>query len=399
MANNGTQLCIVAIPDSETAGKSYIFTESPDTLTEITDPNFDGPASSVEYISGYFSFTKSDGKKFFNSPLNDGLGAYDALDFSTAEADPDQIRAQIAYKNFLYILGSETTQPFRDIGRTPAPFSPTPTVIDVGIDAPQSLKLFGGGFAFVGSGKNESSAVWMIDGTGRRKISTIAIDNELSKLAADDLENVFAWTTGSNGAFFYGITFPKTCFVYDIANRRWHERQSNIVKAFEGQETEQYRVSTMMDAYDRVIVTDLQDGRIGELVEDEYLEYGRMITRFVTSKPFDNNGKPVLVNSIEAVVDSGVGLTNDINIETDNTSGGDPITSTGGSDPQITLSWSDDGGHIFKGGRSRSMGKVGEYQRRPIWNRMGRFARSRVLRFELSSPTKATIIKIEADIA
>ena len=73
MADNGTQLCIVAVPDSSTVGKSYIFTESPDTLTEITSPNFDGAASSVAYSDGYFVFHKSDGKKFFNSNLNDAL--------------------------------------------------------------------------------------------------------------------------------------------------------------------------------------------------------------------------------------------------------------------------------------------------------------------------------------
>ena len=44
MAANENQLCITAVPDSFTSGKSYIFSESPDTLSEITDPNFDGPA-------------------------------------------------------------------------------------------------------------------------------------------------------------------------------------------------------------------------------------------------------------------------------------------------------------------------------------------------------------------
>ena len=43
--------------------------------------------------------------------------------------------------------------------------------------------------------------------------------------------------------------------------------------------------------------------------------------------------------------------------------------------------------------------KIGEYKRRQIWRRMGRFPRSRVLRLEISAPNKATIIKVEADIA
>jgi hypothetical protein len=46
MDDNGDQLCIVARPDNSTTGKSYIFTE-PSSLVEITDPDFDGPATSV----------------------------------------------------------------------------------------------------------------------------------------------------------------------------------------------------------------------------------------------------------------------------------------------------------------------------------------------------------------
>ncbi len=145
---------------------------------KLLDINFDGPASSVVFIDGFFNFTKSDGKKFFNSPLGDGLGlpsgaAYDPLDFSTAEADPDQIRAQVVFKNQLYILGSKITEVFRNIGRSPSTFQRIGgAVIDVGIVAPQSLQVFGGYLAFVGAGVNESPAIWSIQGSQKQKIST-----------------------------------------------------------------------------------------------------------------------------------------------------------------------------------------------------------------------------------
>lgn len=401
MADNGTQLCIVAIPEiGVTVGKSYIFTDTPDTLAIITDANFDGPASSVTYIDNFFNFTKSNGKRFFNSPLGDGRGlpsgvAYDPSDFSTAEADPDQIRAQIAYKSQLYILGSETIEIFRNIGRSPSPFQRVGGgVIDVGIVAPQSLELFGGAFAFVGAGVNESPAIWSIRGAQKQKLSTTAIDNALSKLTDEEQEAIFSWTYAESGAFFYGVTLPETCFVYDIVNQRWHERQST-----KGTTLTQYRVGAMVEAYGRILVGDSQEGIIGQIDNDVFLEYGRLIQRFVTSKPFDDVGRPVIVTDIEAVIEAGTALTNDITITTGNTAAGVPITATGGADPQITLSWSDDGGRTFKGGISRSMGKRGEYKRRPIWRRVGRFPRSRVLKLEISAPVKATIIKVEANVA
>ena len=86
MADNGTQLCVL-VP----GGAGYIFTTGPDTLTTITDVDFraNGEPQYVVFIDGYFVFT-TDSKKFITSAINDGL-AYNALDFGTAEADPDDI--------------------------------------------------------------------------------------------------------------------------------------------------------------------------------------------------------------------------------------------------------------------------------------------------------------------
>jgi len=395
MADNGTQLCIVAVPDTLTAGKSYIFTASPDTLTEIMDGNFDGPASSVVYIGGYFSFHKSDGKKFFNSPLNNGLTGYNPLDFNVAESDPDQIRGQGVLNGQLYIFGSETTQPFRNVGRAPSPFAPiTNATIDIGVFSPQSIVKYGGGLAFVGGGVDESPAVWLISGGQKRKLSTIAIDNELSKLSIEELEGrLFSWVYAESGAYMLGISTLSTCYVYDLTNDRWHERQS-----IDGSVLSAYRVSHIVTAYGITIVGDSQTGNIGELKEDEALEYGVLTPRLITSRPFDNSGNAVNVASIEAVIEAGVGLANDLKIQTGVNASGVPVYATGGSDPKITFSWSDDGARTFDGFISRSMGKIGEYEHRPTWNRCGRFARQRVLQFEVSSPTKATLIKVEADI-
>lgn len=387
MADNGTQLCIVAVPDSATSGKSYIFTESPDTLTEITDPNFDGPASSVVYIDGFFVFHKSDGKKFFNSPLNDGLSGYDPLDFNVAEADPDQIRGLGRINNQLYVFGSETTQIFRNIGRAPSPFAPIAgAVIDVGVFAPQSIVRFATGLAFVGGGTNQSPSVWLIAGNSKQRLSTKAIDNELAKVS--DYNLIYSWVYSENGADFLGIATPSTCFVYDLVNGRWHERLSDV-----GGESDTYRVSHMVTAYERVLVGDNVSGNIGALNSDIYTEYGYLMRRFVASRPFDDLGNPVRVLSLEAVIESGIGLPNDIAVSTSSSE-----TAVGGSDPKMTLSWSDDGGYNFEGFISRSMGKIGEFSKRVIWNRIGSFPRQRVLKFEVSSPTRANFVKLEVDI-
>ena len=97
-------------------------------------------------LLGFATLLDDVDRKFFNSPLADGRGSpsgtpYDPLDFSDATADPDQIRALAAYRNQLYVIGSETTEVFRNIGRSPSPFQRiSGAVIDVGVN--QIIKPF-----------------------------------------------------------------------------------------------------------------------------------------------------------------------------------------------------------------------------------------------------------------
>lgn len=56
-----------------------------------------------------------------------------------------------------------------------------------------------------------------------------------------------------------------------------------------------------------------------------------------------------------------------------------------GSDPQVMLSWSDDGGHTWSSERWVSFGKSGQFRRRAIWRMLGR-SRDRVWRIVVSDP-------------
>ncbi|MCI4436730.1 MAG: hypothetical protein JHC33_07995 [Ignisphaera sp.] len=72
----------------------------------------------------------------------------------------------------------------------------------------------------------------------------------------------------------------------------------------------------------------------------------------------------------------------------------DPIYQYIGLNPQVSLSWSDDGGHTFTPERSVSMGRVGEYLRRCIWRRLGQ-SRDRVFRVTCREPVKFSLIGAE----
>lgn len=62
-----------------------------------------------------------------------------------------------------------------------------------------------------------------------------------------------------------------------------------------------------------------------------------------------------------------------------------------GSDPELLLRWSDDGGHIWSDYHSIKVGKIGAYKHRAIWRRLGR-SRSRIFEVVCSDPIKLVLI-------
>lgn len=372
LATDGIELVVVSPGDD-----ANVWNVSTLSFDQITDASFlaNGPYDSVEYIDGYFTFTQTAGRLFINSPLSSALGPYNPLDTATAEADPDNIRGQVNFRNNLYIIGSDTTEVFENQSLVDAPFVRiNGFILPKGLAAKFSIVKSNNTFAFIGSGENESPAVWTFTGNNYQKISNTAIDNILSKLSDDDLDEVFGWSYGEAGAYFIGFTLPERTFVYDFSTTKWAERMSTV----NGVDVA-YRPAGTVAAYGRIIVNDTQDGRIGELDLSIDDEYGVSIKRTIATRPFDNFGDELTVTSLEAVMETGVG-----NSTT--------------KDPQLRMSFSDDGGRTWSNELVRSIGKVGQYFRRASWNRLGTFSRSRIFRFEYSGKAKTTFIKLEADI-
>ena len=123
---------------------------------------------------------------------------------------------------------------------------------------------------------------------------------------------------------------------------------------------------------------DSQDGRIGSVEVDTYSEYGSEIIRTVSLQPLSDLGNAISVPMLEATFESGVG---DLEIK----------------NPQIRLETSKDG-KSFNDELSRNLGGVGEFNKRQIWYRLGRFPRMSIFKFTMSDPVKPVFIKLEANI-
>jgi hypothetical protein len=263
MADNGTQL-MVLVPN----GNGYIYNHVTDTFAQITDSDFtaNGNPQFVVFIDGYFLIT-TDSKKFIVSSINDGL-SYNALDFGTAESDPDDIVAPVVYKNQLFISGGQTFEAFQNIGGADFPFQRTGLFLQKGCYAPYSLVNAQDTFMWVGGGENEGPAIWALNGNSTVKVSTTAIDSLLSKLSDTQVASIYSWAYASKGAYFIGFALPSTTLVYDTTSQRWHERKSFIAGSLGA-----LRVASVVKAYNQILCGDIIDGRIGQFDQNVYTEY------------------------------------------------------------------------------------------------------------------------------
>ena len=367
MANNGTQLMIL-VP----GGAGYIYTVS-GGLETIFDGDFtaNGNPQQVAFIDGYFACT-TDSKKWIVSFLNDGT-TWSALDFGSAEGDPDNTVAPVVVNNHIFIIGSVTTEGFNNVGGADFPFERTGVFLDKGCFAPFSVVSSGGAFYMIGGGKNESPAVWRYNGNQYEKVSNIAIDAYLSSLTTDIIYDAFGFSYGSGGSYFIGFTFEDTTtFVFDLATGLWHERKSTIDDV-----QTRWRVNSIVQAYGKTIVGDSYDGRIGSLSQDIYSEYGDNIIRTFTTQVFESGGDSFALSKVELTVEAGVG---NVSVE----------------DPYMSMAVSRDGKR-FDFERVRKIGKIGEYGTRVIWRGIGMFERLGYIKFRLSDPVKPVVIKVEVE--
>jgi len=377
MAENGTQLCIL-VP----GGDGFIFDENAGTpFLKITDTDFkaNGNPQHVVYIDGFFLFT-TDTNKFIISALNNGL-AYNALDFGSAEADPDRVVAPVVLNNILFIAGAETIEPFRNAAATTGAGFPFVRieggVISTGVFAAFSLVKTSGLLAFIGGGKTDDPSIFTYNGSNIVPISTDAIDDLLAPLTETQLGNVFAFEYSQGGDRFVGFTLPTTTIVYEFKSQKWHERKSFDIIKDVAAET-RWRANSVVKAYGRILIGDNQDGRVGSIDLDILDEYGQNIISTFSTMPFSNIGDNLKFPFIELTTESGVG------------NGNDP-------DPMISMDRSLDG-KTFTPRRERSMGKTGEFKKRQIWRRNGNARRFEVFRFTISAKVKKVFIKLEANI-
>lgn len=374
MANNGTQLMIL-VPGID----GYIWNEGTSTFLTITDSDFkaNGLPQVVMFIDGYF-MASTDTKKFIISELNDGL-SWRALDFGTAESDPDVIVTLVNFKNEAYILGSETIEGDDNVPQgDDFPFIRNGLFLDKGAFAPFSVVKTTNTFMFIGGGKGEDPAIWSLQGNGLVSISNTGVELLLSALSSVEMAQVSAYSYRQDGSTFVAWELPGETILYDTDNGKWHKRKSQVVDGAGVTKTVGWRSTALLRAYGKLICFDTQDGRIGDISRDFFDEYGTEIQREFDINALRADKNVFAVPVLEVTIQAGVG---------------DSAT----PNPKIRMKKSKNGSS-FSGERVRSMGVLGDVDHRVVWRGNGRFKHLALFRILTSEKVRFVVIRVDAKI-
>jgi hypothetical protein len=369
MASNGTEILIV---DSTTNG--HLITIATGVIADITDSDFPD-ASSCTFMDGYFIVTKDVTGEIYISGLYDGT-AWDPLDYATAEGAPDEALRVFSVNNTLWIFGTLTTEVFYNTGATDFPFARINGVLlDKGLGASASVVLIDSQFYLL----SNDMEVLRTNGYQFEKISTIHIDKAIQDYST--ISDAIGYEYKMDGHTFYVLTFPTAdkTFVFDVSTGFWHEWSS--YKTTGVATFGRHRGAIGFYCNRKYIVGDYANGKLYELDMDVHLDDIDLIKRTRRAQTISKDRKKIAFHSIDIEFETGVGLSG----------------SGSGSDPQVGLTWSDDGGNTWATVQYRDLGASADYSVKQKWHRLG-MAKNRIFELTMYEPVKFVLIGASAEL-
>lgn len=369
MASNGINVIIAS------AGQLFVIDPAANTVTQVVDPDFQG-AGQVGFISGYFVWNvPGTGRAQYSNLYSTAI---EPLSLFTAEASPDNgvgcIVDHLEYWYFnettteVYTITTDPNQPLQRIQGA---------VIEHGCAAAYSIAKMDNTVYWLGADDNGQGTVWRATGAYEpQRVSTPAIEFAISQTS--DLSGAIAWTYQQESHAFYVLNVGDRTWCYDASVGLWHERAWR--DPADGT-LHRHRGQCQMAFANKNLVGDWQSGKVYELDLDTYTDNGDLIVSRRTGAFVSARSYHMLQVDFETGVGNAVAP---------------------GYDPVALLEWSDDGGHTWSNLHAASIGKVGEYQLRVRWRRLGtprRFGLSRVFRVTVTDPVKRIMTGAMLDVS
>lgn len=364
----GTTTYTYTMLSTPSADASVVGSYAVSQFAQIVDENFP-TAATATWLDGYFicnPSTEGLKKRFYISAIDNGY-IWDALDFASAEANPDDITLVTTDNSTLYLLGELTTEFWVNTGALDFPFSRiSGGSIEWGCASRDSVVKFDNSLAFLAKNRMGEVIIARMDGYLPQKISTPEIEHIINNYTDVADAKFYSYMLGGHPMLQCNFNTGGESWLYDGLTAAWSKLQSHNITRHRGDMSVNY--------LNRAVVADYGNGSIYRLDSDVYTDNGDPIAFEVTSRHLYFDDSRAIIDSVKIDVESGVGL-----------------VSGQGFEPQIMMQVSKDGGHTWGNERWRSLGKIGEYLERAVWRRLG-MARQFTFKFRITDPVKRVVL-------
>jgi len=395
------------VNNSQTVGSETMYILNWSVLPS-NDGAFQG-GTIVDIVDNYFVYNDPNTQKWAASNLLSPI-TY-GLSYASKFTGPDNLVSLVCDHGQVYLLGEKTSEVWADTGTFPFAFQRIPgSSSEHGISAPFSVSRVGNSFAYLAKNNRGQAEIVMMNGYFPQRISTHAVENTLVDQYIND---AVAYTYQLEGHEVYVISFPTLdlTWAYDFTTQMWHKwlwvdsnniyhrHRSNCSAFFQGV----------------VLVGDWENGLIYQLDPTNYTDNGSLIRRLRRAPHLVTDLQRQYFAEMQIQFQPGVGLSGkpsealipnatyyqspliistSLTVDPGKIIVVSPSTSqatTTGVDPQAMLRWSSNGGSTWSNEHWTSIGKIGRYNNRAIWRRLG-WSRDRIFEVVVTDPIKAVIV-------
>lgn len=204
-------------------GLAYKLNLTTNIFAQVTDPDLPNPITMAVFLDGYFVGLKGQSRQFKISKLIDG-GTWDGLDVGEMSFSADNVVAMAVLQRQLWFLGSKTTNVWYNSGAPSFAFQPLGgALIEHGAFAPWSVVNLDNTLYSVGADANGHGQVWRMNGYTPVRISSHALEFQLSR--SSRLAEAVGFAMAIEGHTWYALHVPDlpTTWLFDVATNTWVE--------------------------------------------------------------------------------------------------------------------------------------------------------------------------------
>lgn len=360
-SDNGTVMIIV------TGGPAYQYDGS--TLSVLSDITFSPTA--ITYLNGKFIFNSNTGNFWHTNP---GTTSVDGANFAAPESNPDPFVVPYVFNQMLYLFGTETIEPWRDVG-----------VGNPSFERESQAIIDGVGCSSVYGIANTAEFMYFIDRSGGVfRVRSFQADVVSNPAISNTIEEYDLTRYTASAVKFAGHWFVIFNFYADGKTLVFSENTGEFFELTSGNDEGEWQGGSYAFCYGLHHFVGKSGTYVYKLDWDTYFNSNIIAIRekvfdFVCGEKFGDPRAWYECSQIIFGIEPGVGL-----------------SEGQGVNPYIMVSRSIDG-KTWSNEEFIEIGRAGDFSREIVWSHMCRFQQM-AIRVRLSDPVRCVFFSAAIDV-